>query len=74
MSQKYTLYTDQIGNNKKDDFAARFTFEAKNQADATHKAEGWARYQGFTYKEVEARVATGEEIDWMTHNEYVARW
>lgn len=56
---KYTIWTDQIGDNNEDDFCPRFTFEAKNQKDASKKASEWARYQGLTQQEVIAKPTEG---------------
>jgi len=71
MTTKYTLFTDQIGEGKPEDFDPRFTFNAKNQKDANDKAYNWSRYQGLLPREVVAKPTTGNQLDWNTHDEFM---
>jgi hypothetical protein len=61
----YTLMlkmTDRPG-----DWSARFAFTAKDAADATDKAIGWAYYQGFARDDVRADLGATAEL----HDEYI---
>lgn len=70
--EKYTLYTDQIGEGNIADFSARFVFEASSQFDATRKVEAWAEYQGFSLTEIMIEPTKEEHDTWTIHNEYVS--
>lgn len=59
----------------------RFTFTAKSYTEAQRKATDWASYHGMTHyvdlmncdrSDVVVREASGNELNWMTNNEYVS--
>lgn len=67
--QLYTLLHNWSGT----EFDPKFTFHAKNDAEAHSKVLGWARYHSYNRDSVDVRKATTEEStysNWL-HNEWV---
>lgn len=50
---------------------SRFTFTATDIKDATAKAIRWAKYHGMDARDVIAIPASGRELAWPLHNEWV---
>jgi hypothetical protein len=76
-----TIYTMCVRGYEGAEPDPRFTFSAKDKADAESKGLGWARYHGFTFytdsvnsdrSDVVVREATAYELKWQLHNEYVS--